>query len=356
MSYRRFLAALVVLLMVLTVALAGCSGNKSTGNSSSGGSKGDKAGSAATKYPEKPVTIVIGFGAGGGVDTASRGIQPYLQKYLGGTVLVENKPGNNALIATNYVGQAKSDGYTLLAGTNGMALMSSLYADSYKLGKPLQEALIPIYSWVNADGNGILVKKDSPFKTIDDLAAEAKKRSVKMAIAGGMGSTDQVTVLMLQKVYGGQWTIIPMESASEVAAAVQGGKVDAGSGSPASASMDPAQLRMLAVTMEKRSTRWPDTPTFAELGKPELTIIFVVGIMAPAGTPPEIVQKVADAFDKARNDPEFVAWAQKTNQPIGTEGWKADKFKNYLKTYQDNMQKILPDLQAQIKAAQGAKK
>ena len=354
MRQRRLIAILTVALLVLSVALAGC--GQSAGNSGSKGTEGSKDSSAATKYPEKPVTIVVGFGAGGGVDTAARGLQPYLQKYLGGTVLVENKPGSNALIATNYVGQSKPDGYTLLAGANGMALNSMLFPDSYKLGKPFQEALIPIYSWVNADGNGILVKKDSPFKTIDDLAAEAKKRSVKMAIAGGMGSTDQVTVLMLQKVYGGQWTIIPMESASEVAAAVEGGKVDAGSGSPASASMDPAQLRMLAVTTEKRSTRWPETPTFAELGKPELTIIFVVGVMAPSNTPPEIVKKLGEAFDKARNDPEFIAWAKKTNQPIGTEGWKADKFKNYLKTYQDNMQKILPDIQAQIKAAQGTKK
>ena len=352
MSNRRLISIVVLLSLVLTLALAGCTGSKGTAN------KGveNKATSAGVDYPTKSIALVIGFGSGGGVDTAARGLQPYLQKYLGKTVVIENKPGNNALIATNYVGQTKPDGYTLLAATNGMALNSMLYPDAYKLGKPLQEALIPIYAWVNADGNGILVKKDSALKTMDDLAAKAKSSEVKIAIAGGMGSTDQVTVLTMEKAYGGKWTIIPMESAAEVAAAVEGGKVDAGSGSPASAAMDPNQIRMLAVTTEKRITRWPDTPTFVELGKPELTIIFVIGVMAPANTPAEIVKKLEDAFDKARNDPDYLAWAKKANQPIGDVGWKADQYKKYLADYQTNMAKIMPDLQDQLKKAQGSKK
>jgi len=337
----------LVLILAAALVLAGCGG----------GAKQEAKGSDAgkSKFPEKSVTIVVPYGAGGGVDTAVRGIQPYLQKHLGASVLVENKPGSGSLIGTNLVGQSKPDGYTLLAGTNGTSLLSQLYSDSWKLGKPFHDAFIPIYSWVNQEGNGIYVKKESPIKTMDDLVAEAKKRPIKIGIAGGLGSTDQVSVLSIRKAYGGQWTIIPADTSAEVTAGVLGGQLDAGCGGPSGSSMDPQKIRMLAVTMEKRSLRWPDTPTFGELGKPQLTVHFVIGAMAPLGTPPEVISKLAEAFDKSRNDPGFIAWADKANQPIGDKGWDAKKYYEFLKSYADNMQVIIPDLQEEMKKAQQGK-
>lgn len=345
---RKSLAfALAVALTIMALVATGCGGGGAKDTKSSDGAK--------SKFPEKTVTIVVPYGAGGGVDTAVRGIQPYLQKYLGASVLVENKPGSGSLIGTNYVGQAKPDGYTLLAGTNGTSLLSQLYTDSWKLGKPFHDAFIPIYSWVNQEGNGIYVKKDSPIKTMEDLAAEAKKRTIKIGIAGGLGSTDQVTAMSVRKAYGGQWTIVPADTSAEVTAGVLGGQLDVGCGGPSGSSMDPNQLRMLAVTMDKRSTRWPDTPTFGQLGKPQLTVHFVIGAMAPLNTPKEVISKLAESFDKARNDPEFIAWANKTNQPIGDSGWDAKKYYDFLKTYSDNMQVIIPDMQEEMRKAQQGK-
>lgn len=312
-------------------------------------------GTAQAKFPEKSVTIVVPYGPGGGVDTATRGIQPYLQKYLGASVVVENKPGSGSLIGANYVGNSKPDGYTLLAGTNGTSLVSFLYPDSWKMKKMFHEAFIPIYSWVHEEGNGIYVGKGSPFQKMSDLVAEAKKRPIKLGIAGGIGSTDHVTALSIRKTYGGSWTIVPADTSAEVTAGVMGGQLDAGCGGPSGASMDPNEIRMLAVTMETRSTRFPNTATFAELGKPELTIHFVIGAMAPEGTPKEATAKLAEAFENARNDPAYVAWAKKVNQPIGDNGWKGDKYYQFLKDYAKNMQAIIPELINEMKKSQQGK-
>lgn len=306
----------------------------------------------ASGYPARPVLLVVGYGPGGAVDTATRGIQPYLQRALGVSVLVENKPGSNALIAANYVVESRPDGYTLMVGHNATILNSQIYPQSWKSDRPFLDAFIPVYSWVNADGNAIAVRKDSPINSMDDLAAEARKRPVKICIAGGLSSADHVTALMIRKVYGGEWIIVPMDSGAEATGAVLGGKCDAASGSPSGASVDPNTLKMVAVTMEQRSARWPATPTFAEMGKPQATFHFVIGALAPAGTPQEIVDKLAAAFEKARSDPGFIAWAERTQQPIGEHGWGPQRFSDFLKNSLANLQAIIPEMQEDIRKAQ----
>jgi tripartite-type tricarboxylate transporter receptor subunit TctC len=267
-------------------------------------------------------------------------------------VIVENKPGSNALIAANYVAASRPDGYTLMIGTNATILNSQVYADSWKSEKSFIESFIAIYSWVNADGNGIAVSKTSPFNSMEELAAEARKRPVKLCIAGGLGSGDHVTALVIRKAYGGDWIIVPMDSGAEATAAVLGSKCDASSASPAGASIDSNSLKMLAVTMERRASRWPDTPTFAELGKPEVSYHFVIGAMAPQGTPPAIIAQLEAAFAQARNDAEYIAWAQKSSQPVGERGWDAQTFSDFLRNAHANSQGFIPDLREDIRKAQ----
>lgn len=309
-------------------------------------------GDSAATFPNRPVTLVVGYSPGGTVDTAARGIQPYLQKALGTNVIVENKPGSNALIAANYVAASRPDGYTLMIGTNATILNSQVYPDSWKSEQSFIDSFIPIYSWVNADGNAIAVRNDSPFSSMDELATEAKKRAVKLCIAGGLGSGDHVTALLIRKAYGGEWIIVPMDSGAEATTAVLGGKCDASSASPAGASMDPHSLKMLAVTMEERASRWPDAPTFAELGEPDVTFNFVIGAMAPLGTPQEIIAKLGAAFEKARKDEEYIAWAERSNQPIGDRGWDAKTFADFLQRANASLQGIIPDLREDIRKAQ----
>jgi tripartite-type tricarboxylate transporter receptor subunit TctC len=339
MKSRRLAAILGSVCLVAVLVVSGCA----------------LPGSGGAKFPTGPVTLQVGFGAGGGTDTAVRGIVPYLQKYLGVSVLVENRPGATGLIAANYVMDSKADGYTLYVETNGTSLMAQLYPESWKGGaKQMHDAFISIYSWVNQDGNGLFVSKNSPFNSLDDLAAEAKKRPIKFGIAGGLGSTDQIAYMCVKNAFGGTWTLIPNDSGADVVAGVLGGTYDLGSGSPNAAAFDPAQLKMLAVTMQKRSTRFPDAKTMAELGKPQCSSQFVIGAAAPLGTPQDVVNTLEAAFDKARNDPEYIAWAAKSNQPIGDKGWDSKTFYTYLKDYWTNMQIVIPDLKAEVAKAQGA--
>ena len=309
-------------------------------------------GGGAASFPNRPVTLVVGYSPGGTVDTSARGIQPYLQRALGASVIVENKPGSNALIAANYVAGSRPDGYTLMIGTNATILNSQVYPDSWISDKSFIDSFIPIYSWVNADGNGIAVRKDGDFTSMDQLAAEARRRAIKLCMAGGLGSGDHVTALMIREAYGGEWTIVPMDSGAEAAASVLGNRCDALSASPTGASIDPNSLNMLAVTMEERAARWPDTPTFAELGKPGVTFQFVIGAMTPLGTPPEIIAKLETAFAMARYDAEFIAWANSSDQPIGDEGWDAETFYEFLKRASVGLQDVIPALREDIRRAQ----
>jgi tripartite-type tricarboxylate transporter receptor subunit TctC len=326
------LTAFAAVVLALTVVACGHSGSV-----------------AGSMFPTGRVTLVVGYNPGGGVDTAARGIQPYLQKALGTTVVIENRPGSNSLIAANHVLSSTPDGQTLFVGHNATILNSHLHPESWKSDKSSVDAFIPIYSWVHEDGNGIVVNKQSRYASMDDLAAEAKKRPVKLCIAGGLGSLDHVTAVMIRRLYGGQWVVVPMDGAAEGTAAVLGNKCDAASGSPAGASMDPARLTMLAVTTEKRAARWPDAPTFRELGKPEATALFVIGAMAPLGTPQPVIHRLEAAFSEARNDPAFIAWAERTNQPIGEEGWDGRKFHEFLKSSHSTLQRLIPDIQAELR-------
>jgi tripartite-type tricarboxylate transporter receptor subunit TctC len=131
-----------------------------------------------------------------------------------------------------------------------------------------------------------------------------------------------------------------------------GGKCDACSSSPAGASVDPNRLRMLGVSTSKRAPRFPDAPTFAELGKPEATLQFVIGAMAPLGTPQGVVDKLEAAFAKARHDPGFLAWAERTNQPIGDDGWNSKEFGDFLKRAHVSLQGIIPEMRAELQKAQ----
>lgn len=331
---------LAVALVVSGVAVGGCS----------------KSGSPAKgeKWPAKPITMIVSQGPGGGTDTMVRGIQPYLQKYLGVPIMVENKVGGAGLISANYVWDQPSDGYTVLASHNALVLSSRLYAESFKPNKPLLEAFVPVYSWLTADGNGIIVKKDSPIQTLDDLVAEAQKRRLTCALAAGIGSTDHITFLQFTRAYPGQYEMVPFDSAGEAVAAVLGGHCDFGMVGLAGEGVDLARVRMLANTLDKRAEAAPDVPTFAELGHPELTLTFTVGAYLKADTPPEIVKTFEEACDKAFHDPGFQEWAKKARKPIG-DGWNSQKWSEYLRFFDGVVTQVLPTVKEAMQQAQGQK-
>ena len=253
-----------------------------------------------SKYPSRPIHIVVGFAAGGGNDVIARIYAQKLSEDLGQPVIVENKPGAGAIVATEYVSKATADGYTLLVGASGMAINQSLYAklpyDSVRDFVAISElASFPLLLVVNAS---------SPIKSVTELVAYAKANPDKTNYASSSATFQLVTELFKQKT-GAPMQVIPYKSANEMVLAVVSGQVtttiaDAG---PVSPQVKAGTVRALAVTSRSRLADFPDVPTMKEAGA-DVDAIIWTGIFAPKGTPPEIIKKLEGEFVKIAKLPD----------------------------------------------------
>jgi tripartite-type tricarboxylate transporter receptor subunit TctC len=257
----------------------------------------------ASKYPSRPIRIIVGFAAGGGNDVIARIYAQKLSEDLGQPVIVENKPGAGAIVATEYVSKAAPDGYTLLVGASGMAINQSLYAklpyDSVRDFVAISElASFPLLMVVNAS---------SPIKSVAELVAYAKANADKMNYATSSATFQLVTELFKQKT-GAPMQAIPYKSANEMVLAVVSGQVTttiADSG-PVSPQVRSGTVRALAVTAQKRMEDFPDVPTMKEAGA-DVDAIIWTGIFAPKATPPDIARKLEGEFMKIAKLPDVAA-------------------------------------------------
>jgi tripartite-type tricarboxylate transporter receptor subunit TctC len=257
----------------------------------------------ASGYPNRPIHIIVGFAAGGGNDVIARIYGQKLSEDLGQPVIVENKPGAGAIIATEYVAKAAPDGYTLLVGASGMAINQSLYAklpyDSVRDFVAISElASFPLLLIVNAS---------SPIKSVADFVAYAKANADKMNYATSSATFQLVTELFKQKT-GAPMQAIPYKSANEMVLAVVSGQVittiaDSG---PVSPQVKAGTVRALAVTSQRRIADFPDVPTMKESGA-DVDAIIWTGVFAPKATPPAIVRKLEAEFMKIGKNPDVVA-------------------------------------------------
>ncbi|WP_421953815.1 Bug family tripartite tricarboxylate transporter substrate binding protein [Polaromonas sp.] len=248
----------------------------------------------AADYPTKPVTIVVGYSAGGGVDAMARIMADKLPALLGQPVVVENRPSVGAIVGTSYVSKAKPDGYTLIMGAPGpMIFNHAVYA---KLPYTPQD-FTPI-SFVSDSPLMLLVNASNPAKTVQDLVNQSKQNPEKSNYAASSASFQLITELFNKKT-GAKFTHIPYKGANDSVMAVMSGDVsmalaDAG---PASVGLQSGRVKVLAVTSAKRMPDYPNVPTLAELGI-DLKVSLWIGLLAPAGTPPEIVKQLQDSVAK----------------------------------------------------------
>jgi tripartite-type tricarboxylate transporter receptor subunit TctC len=278
----------------------------------------------ASKYPSRPIHIIVGFAAGGGNDVIARIYGQKLSEDLGQPVIVENKPGGGAIVATDYVSKAAPDGYTLLVGASGMAINQSLYArlpyDSVRDFVAISEiASFPLIMIVNAS---------SPIKSVADLVAYAKANADRMNYASSSASFQLVTELFKQKT-GAPMQVIPYKSANESVLAVVSGQVtttiaDAG---PVSPQVKAGTVRALAIAAPKRMADFPDVPTMKEAGA-DIDGTLWTGVFAPKATPPEIIRKLEAEFMKIARQPDVAARLKQ----IGIEavGNSSDEFTKIL--------------------------
>ncbi len=268
---------------------------------------------AAQNYPNKPIKIVVGFQPGGGTDVTSRLVAPKLSEQLGQPIIVENKPGAEARIATEFVAKAAPDGYTLLAGASGqMVFNPGLYAP---LPYDPEKAFVPI-TLFNDDPLVVAVHPSLPVHSIKELVALAKAKPGTLFHASA-ASAFYVGLEFFNKTAGVKITNVNYKGAAPaVTAAVSGeATVILMSIPPLQTQIKAGKLRPIAITGDKRSQFMPEIPTVLESGV-DFEGVTWAGLFAPGGTPSAVIDKIYSGLAVVLKDPamkkRFVSMGQDT--------------------------------------------
>ena len=263
---------------------------------------------AAKDYPNKPITLLVPYAAGGSSDTRARQLGEKLQKIFGKPVIVENKAGGNGNIGTDFVARAAPDGYTI--GIGNFAPLTVNKALSAKLSYDPKTDLVPVVL-IERGPVVLLVSNDkSPYKTAQELIAAGKAKPGKMSYASaGSGGAYHLAGEMFNVATGSSNVHIPYKGGGPATNDLLGGTVDyMFDMAPAAlgyVKATPPKMRALAVASDKRLPALPDVPTFAELGIKDMEISNWFGIIAPKGTPPAIITKLNQAFNQALKEPDL---------------------------------------------------
>lgn len=254
-------------------------------------------------YPSKPIRFVVSFAPGGPADIVARLIGPKMSEALGGQpIVVENVAGGGGNIAAARVAKNAPDGYTVLVHTSAYAVNPALLANP---GFDAEKELVPVVV-VASQPNLILVHPDFPAKTLAELLQRARTDKLAFATAGA-GTTPHLTGEMLFKVRAKvDVTHVPFKGGGPATAAVLSGQPPVGviAGSAPIPHIKGGRMRALAVSSARRVASIPDVPTLTELGYKDMEDYTWVGLFVPAGTPPEIVQKLNDVTRQAVQVPE----------------------------------------------------
>lgn len=257
---------------------------------------------AAQAYPAKPIHLVVGYAAGGSTDSVARLLGQKLAEELGQPVIVENKPGAGATIASDYVAKAAPDGYTLFMSTIANTINTTLYK---RLSFDFERDFAPV-SLVATVPNVLVVNPDVPAKTVKEFIALAKSKPGGINFgSSGSGSSVHLSGELFNMVAGVQLTHVPYKGSAPAAVDLMSGQIQAmfDNLSTALPFIKAGKLRALAVTSAERSPAAPDIPTMAEAGLPECEVLSWFALVAPAKTPKDIVDRLNAATVKALADP-----------------------------------------------------
>jgi len=269
---------------------------------------------AKAEYPERTITIMVGFTAGSAIDVTTRMVQPYLEKYLGNNakIAVVNKPGAGGALANSDVAAAKPDGYTL-----GLLSLPGLYTILF--GSNTLKYSVDSFEYIGTLTNEpytIYVRHDSEIKDAKDLIARLKASPGSLTVAGsGIGSAPHLGVLTLQQAAKVKFNYIPQDGSGAGQASVLGGHMNAAitSVSGSIPLHEEKQVRVLGLLADERWEKAPTVPTFKEQGF-DAQWGALRGIGAPKGTPDAVLAKLGDAIAKAHADPAFKEAAEKGKQ------------------------------------------
>ncbi|HOA93873.1 MAG TPA: tripartite tricarboxylate transporter substrate binding protein [Quisquiliibacterium sp.] len=271
----------------------------------------------AQAYPTKPIKIVVGFPAGSATDVIARVVAEHLRAKLGQPVIVENRPGANAVLGVSEVARAPADGYTILA-TNSSSMTANHqiykkipYLPERDFAPVTMVVSAPFIMTVNAAN-----ERTASVNTLADLVALAKAKPGQLSYSsGGPGNLAHLGMEMFNNRAGIKTNHVPYKGGVAAQTGLLGKEVDTQMDTPTAAPhVRAGKLKALAVTTAKRWPDLPEVPTLAESGYPGFDVSFWLGILVPAQTPPAIVQTLYNAIRTLRDDPN----AMRTLQQQGT--------------------------------------
>ncbi|MDW5442786.1 tripartite tricarboxylate transporter substrate binding protein [Polaromonas sp. SM01] len=282
----------------------------------------------AQTYPTKPVTIVVPFSPGGATDIMSRLLAERLNKRLGQPVIVENKPGAGTMIASEYVAKAAPDGHTLLLAASSLGIAPSLYS---KVNYDPIKDFTPV-SQVASVVHVLVVHPSIPVKNVGELVTWLKANPTKANYGSvGAGTSTHLEAELFNSVAGVKMQHIPYKGSAPALMDLVGGQLQVMFDAYASSGpfIKDGRARLLAVTTAQRSKSLPDTPTVAESGLPGYEAMPWLGLVAPAKTPPAVVNKLYAELHEVLKEPEV----QEKFRSLGLDiiGSKPDEFRAFLR-------------------------
>ncbi len=293
--------------------------------------------SAKAAFPERDITLVVPWAAGGGTDTLARTLVKNGKKYFGVNINVQNVTGGTGVIGMNQVARAKADGYTVGLITFNLSTYRLLAQSE------LSYRDFDLIALLNRSIAGLTVKADSQFKTLKDLVdyAKANPGVVTVGHSGPAGAWHLAGVGIAQNT-GVKFTFVPFDGAAPTRTALVGGHITV-----CSSGMDEVlqfyqtkQVRILAANAPTRHPAFPDVPTMAEAGYPIQNPIFDWrGLGTAKGTPPEVLKVLRDGFRKAAEDPEYIALMDKLALPRAY--LESDKFEEFLAGMEKSLEPTL---------------
>jgi tripartite-type tricarboxylate transporter receptor subunit TctC len=286
--------------------------------------------SFAQQYPTKPIRLLVGFAPGGGTDIVARVIGQKLSEWWGQQVIVENRAGATGTIAADFVSKAGPDGYTLLMGhVNSNAIAPTIF-------KKLPYDAIKDFASVTYVGyvpNVLTVHPSLPVRSVKELVALAKSRPGELTCASsGTGSTQHLALELFMTLTGVKIIHVPYKGSGQAIVDLVAGQVlmNFDTMPPVIDHIKSNRLRALAVTTPKRASQLPEIPTLDETGLKGFEMTNWYGVVAPAGVPRDIINKVSADINKALQDP----GVRKRLVDVGTEigGGTPESFDNFIKS------------------------
>lgn len=295
---------------------------------------------AQAQFPERPVRLLVGFGAGGGTDIASRLIARFLTEAWGKSVLVENKPGADGNIATVEIARAKPDGYNLLVTTTSIAItpaqQKQVY-DPYTSFEPI--------TLISSSPSLVVVHPSMPVTSVKQLVALAKAKPGSISFgSAGAGTVPYLATEMFLQETGTRMVHIPYKGGGPAVIGILSGETQLlfNSMAPVRPHVVAGKLRPIAITSPKRHELYPDVPTLIESGLPGFDTKVWFAAFAPAQTPKEIVQKLNEDFVKAIRSPEVRGSLEKQGNTV--EGSSAEELARLVRTDFERWSRVIKNI------------